>query len=115
MSPTRELDVFDVLLTRDMSRGHILDFNPYAPQTDSLLFSYDELFHLLEERKRNPDSIHQSPALKVIDSPSHPAATSSAPLHQHNMMPFEALSLSNGRDIQQFAELWRDELETSLR
>jgi len=107
--------VFDILLTRDMSRGHILDFNPYAPKTDSLLFSYDELFRLLQERKQAFGDIHQTlPALKVINSPSHPAANSTAPLHQHNMMPFEALSLSNGRDIEQFAELWRDELEASL-
>nr|GAT60350.1 predicted protein [Mycena chlorophos] len=91
--------VFDFLLTRDLSRGHILDFNPYAPRTDSLLFEYDEL-HRLE--------------LRVIDSRAHPAATSNAPAHQHNMVPFEALSLSSGRDIEDFAEVWKDEIEKSV-
>ncbi|KAJ7175812.1 D123-domain-containing protein [Mycena filopes] len=83
---------FDFLLTRDLARGHIMDFNPYAPRTDPLLFSYDELHEL---------SLLQAGAteLRAIDSRSHPAATSNAPANQHNMIPFEALSLSNGRDI----------------
>ena len=103
-----------------MIKGNSINFGQISvsllgrSKTDSLVFSYDELLHLLEERTRDCGSIEYSPALKVIDSPSHPAATSNAPLHQHNMIPFEALSLSNGKNIEQFAELWRDEVETSM-
>ncbi|KAJ7069833.1 D123-domain-containing protein [Mycena amicta] len=93
--------IFDLLLTRDLARGHILDFNPYAPRTDSLLFTYDEL-HALNRHAPAPE-------LRVIDSRAHPAATSNAPAHQHNMVPFEALSLSSGRDIEEFADVWREE------
>jgi len=99
---------FDVLLTRDLKRAHIVDFNPYATRTDPLLFTYDDLLSLL---------IHDrslAPKLKVIDSRMHPAATRNAPAYQHNMIPFEALSLSSGRDIEKFSDLWQEELQRSM-
>ncbi|KAJ7459811.1 D123-domain-containing protein [Mycena latifolia] len=100
---------FDLLLTRDLSRGHILDFNPYASRTDPLLFTYDELHALsLVPPVREPE-------LRVIDSRAHPAATSNAPVHQHNMIPFEALSLSSGRDVQEFADAWEEGIRESLK
>ena len=106
-------DTFDVLLTRDLRKCHIVDFNPYAPNTDPLLFTYDELLMLLEDMCG--ESPRTLPVLKVIDSPAHPAATGNAPIHQHNMVPFEALSLSNGKDIEEFAEVWKDEIQASMR
>lgn len=96
-------DTFDILLTRDLSRAHILDFNPYAPRTDPLLFTYDELL-----------AADDLPQLRVIDSRTHPAAISTAPAHAHNMMPLEAISLSSGRDIQEFADLWQDEVRKAV-
>jgi len=30
------------------------------------------------------------------------------------MVPFEALSLSSGRDIQEFADLWREGIKDSM-
>lgn len=119
---------FDFLLTRDLSRGHILDFNPYAPRTDPLLFTYEELSELLEARipaetsptstLPNGDQHHAAPSLlpefRVINSRSHPAATANAPAYQHNMIPFEALSLSSGRDIEEFADIWKDEIQESM-
>lgn len=102
----RTLDIFDFLLTRDLSRGHILDFNPYAPRTDPLLFTYEELTDITSQEGL--------PDFRVIDSRAHPAATSNAPAYQHNMVPFEALSLSSGKDIEQFADLWKDEVHKSL-
>ncbi|KAJ7505370.1 D123-domain-containing protein [Mycena galericulata] len=105
---------FDILLTRDLTRGHILDFNPYAPRTDPLLFTYDEL-HALSLMHDDDNNADRTPELRVIDSRAHPAATSNAPANQHNMIPFEALSLSSGRDIQEFAEAWKDEIKDSLQ
>lgn len=96
-------DVFDVLMTRDLSRGHILDFNPYAPRTDTLLFTYEELQSLL-------DAGTLKPIFRVIDSRSHPAAARNTPLHQHNMVPFDALDMSSGQAIDSFAELWRQNI-----
>jgi len=100
--------IFDILLTRDLSRGHIVDFNPYALRTDPLLFTYEELLTLLT------NDLSSIPLLKVIDSRSHPAATRNTPANQHNMVPFEALALSSGRDIEQFSDLWQEEIQKSV-
>ncbi|KAF9236465.1 D123-domain-containing protein [Melanogaster broomeanus] len=117
--------VFDLLLTRDLSRGHVLDFNPYAPRTDPLLFTYGELHALLVKADGGSDPIDHSengsatvsselPEIRVIDSPLHPAATRNAPAFQHNMVPIEALSLSEGRDITVFSEIWKDEVQQAM-
>lgn len=96
------------MLTRDLSRGHIIDFNPYAVRTDALLFEYEELLAILVENRSS------APELRVIDSKTHPAVTRNAPEHQHNMIPFEALSLSSGMDIEQFKESFHEEIEKAL-
>ncbi|KAF9468578.1 D123-domain-containing protein [Collybia nuda] len=102
---------FDILLTRDLVRGHILDFNPYAPQTDALLFTYDELHDIFLERIAGDK---KSATLKIIDSKTHPAAVSNMPAYQHNMMPFEALNISNGRNIEEFSNAWKEGIRESM-
>jgi len=99
---------FDILLTRELSRAHIIDFNPYSPHTDPLLFTYEDLFALLTRDRSS------APQLNVVDSRTHPAATRNAPANQHNMIPFEALTLSSGRDIEQFSDLWQEEIQKSV-
>ncbi|KAI0821995.1 D123-domain-containing protein [Trametes gibbosa] len=101
---------FDFLLTRDLSRGHIVDFNPYLPRTDPLLFTYEELHDLLLAR-----SGASEPELRVVDSPAHPAAARNAPVHQHNMVPIEALAMSSGRGVSEFAEAWQEEIRKSMQ
>ena len=76
-------------------------------RTDPLLFTYDELHTRLLARADRPE-------LRVVDSPSHPAATRNAPAHQHNMVPIEALAMSAGRDAQQFADAWQEEIRKSM-
>lgn len=105
-------DIFDFLLTRDLSRGHIIDFNPYAPRTDPLLFTYEELHDLLLARG---DDYPPQPTLRVVDSPSHPAATRNAPAHQHNMVPLEALTISSGKDMTDFAGALQEEFRKSMQ
>lgn len=94
-----------MLLTRDLARFHIIDFNPYAPRTDSLLFTYEELATLFAAAASTP-----APTLRVIDSPAHPAATRNAPQYQHNMVPLEALTLSEGRNMEEFAAAWMEQV-----
>lgn len=110
-SLTCSLDIFDFLLTRDLSRGHIVDFNPYALRTDPLLFTYEELHELLLARGGGSAP---EPELRVVDSPSHPVATRNAPAHQHNMVPIEALAMSSGGNMQEFAGLWENEIHRSM-
>ncbi|KAA1469818.1 cytoplasmic protein [Dentipellis sp. KUC8613] len=102
---------FDILLTRDLSRFHVLDFNPYALRTDSLLFTYEEL----QDISRSKDASDHVPVIRVIDSPSHPAAARNAPAHQHNMIPFEALSLSSGRGVEEFQAMWQEEVKKGMQ
>ncbi|OSX57322.1 hypothetical protein POSPLADRAFT_1062010 [Postia placenta MAD-698-R-SB12] len=102
---------FDVLLTRDLTRGHIVDFNPYAPRTDPLLFTYEELHDYLLSCGAAPTRL---PILRVVDSPSHPAATRNAPAHQHNMVPFEALAMSDGRSVDEFAGALQEEIRNLM-
>ena len=105
-------DVFDFLLTRDLTRGHIIDFNPYAPRTDPLLFTYEDLHDLLLARG---DDYTPNAELRVVDSPSHPAATRNAPVHQHNMVPLEALTISSGRSVEDFAGALQEEIRKSMQ
>jgi hypothetical protein len=98
-----------VLLTRDLTRFHIIDFNPYAPRTDALLFTYDELATLFVAAT-TPLSSSPAPTLRVIDSRAHPAATRNAPQHQHNMVPLEALALSEGRTVEELSTMWMDQI-----
>ncbi|CAG8680629.1 16636_t:CDS:2 [Acaulospora colombiana] len=93
------IDIFDLLLTRDLQRAHVVDFNPFAPKTDSLLFTYEELLSAFITSAQN--SI--VPEFRVIESPSSPHANTNAPNYQHNMVPLDALALSNGRNTNDFA------------
>ena len=106
-------DTLDVLLTRDLTRFHIIDFNPYAPRTDSLLFTYEELATLFAATAATTTTSLQAPAptLRVIDSPAHPAANRNAPQYQHNMVPLEALTLSEGRNVEEFAAVWMEQVK----
>ncbi|KAI6033796.1 D123-domain-containing protein [Pisolithus microcarpus] len=107
--------VFDLLLTRDLSGGHVIDFGPYAPCTDPLLFTYEELHEVLSKAIQDASASQTSlPALRVIESPLHPAATHSMPAYQHNRVPIEALTLSNGRNIVEFGEIWREEVRRAV-
>lgn len=112
-SPSIAADTLDVLLTRDLTRFHIIDFNPYAPRTNALLFTYDELATLFAaatasaSASSSPSSA-RVPTLRVIDSRAHPAAGRNAPQHQHNMVPLEALTLSEGRNVEEFTAAWMD-------
>lgn len=45
----------------------------------------------------------------------HPAATRNTPVHQHNMVPIEALSLGEGTSISEFSEIWRDEVKRAMQ
>ena len=105
-----DTDTLDVLLTRDLTRFHIIDFNPYAPRTDALLFTYDELATLFAAATTSSPAPAPTPALRVIDSRAHPAATRNAPQHQHNMVPLEALTLSEGLNVEELSTMWIDQI-----
>ncbi|GAA5929239.1 hypothetical protein JCM1841_004752 [Sporobolomyces salmonicolor] len=86
---------FDVYLTRDRSRTFLLDFNPYSPSTDPLLFSYASLLSLAS-------SSQPLPVLKLVQSPE----TAAMPRYSHNRYPKDVVELSEGQSIAEFAREW---------
>jgi hypothetical protein len=102
------IDVVDLLLSKDLARAHIVDFNPYITRTDPLLFTYEELANLFSER-----SSPAFPALRVINSPAHAMANRNTSDHQHNMIPLEAFAL--GWDANALAEIRKADAEVSDR
>ena len=101
--------MIDILLTRDLSRFHVLDFAPYAPRTDALLFTYEDLYAL---QQRLTDSDDALPEFRVVDKDAKPAA---APANVHNMVPLEALSLSAGRGIDDFQRVWAEQVRRGMQ
>jgi hypothetical protein len=79
-------------------------------KTDPLLFTYEELRDLSDEIVGQ----NHRPTLRTIESPSHPAATKCAPAYQHNMIPFDAIRISHGHDIDEFAGLWKESLKDGM-
>ena len=103
------IDTFDLLLTRSLTSAHIIDFNPYLPRTDFLLFTYEDLHALyLQSPSSSNSESPPPPVLRVIDSRSHPVATRSSPANVHNMVPFEMLNLGQGRTVEEFESVWRE-------
>ena len=100
------VDVVDLLLSKDLSRAHIIDFNPYIARTDPLLFTYEELANRFSKQ-----SSLAAPTLRVINSPVHAMTNRNAPDHQHNMVPLEAFAL--GWDANALAEIRRADAEAS--
>jgi len=101
--------IFDVLLTRSLGSANLVDFNPYAPRTDALLFTYAELLALYLSQSQVV-----GPELRVIDSAGHPLASRNAPANQHNMVPREALELSQGRSMEEFGETWIHQIRAAM-
>ncbi len=102
-------NALDLFLTRDLTRFRIIDFNPCAPRTDPLLFTYEELAILFTTATTSSSPI-PAPALRVINSPAHPAATRNAPQHQLNMVPLEALTLSEGQNMEELTTAWMNQV-----
>ncbi|KWU47261.1 D123-domain-containing protein, partial [Rhodotorula sp. JG-1b] len=109
--------VLDVYITRDQSRVFVIDFNPYGPRTDPLLFSYPELHHLflLASAPSSASSTDATsttttetaqPELRVVTPAINPAAQSAVPRYAHNRYPKDVVDMSEGQSIAEFAKQW---------
>lgn len=49
---SRSLDVFDVYIERNPAKVWLVDFNPFTPTTDGLLFDWSELAECKSKYKR---------------------------------------------------------------
>lgn len=109
--------VFDVYVDSKGSLGYgyaldggdrvvLLDFQPYRASTDALLFSYEDVRDILEHSRSGAEGAEQLPVLRVIDSAGHPDAIRNQPTFSTNMMPVEMIELSEGRNLDEFREVW---------
>ncbi|KLT43776.1 D123-domain-containing protein [Cutaneotrichosporon oleaginosum] len=101
--------VLDLYLA-DSGRITITDFQPYRGSTDALLFSYGELAGLLAGARAAPSDAEgdaRLPVLRVIDSRAHPAANT-GPAFGANMLPVEAVQMSQGQTASDFAAAWQE-------
>ncbi|KAK4047162.1 hypothetical protein OIV83_005614 [Microbotryomycetes sp. JL201] len=100
--------VFDVYLTRAGDRVFVVDFNPYAPHTDPLLFSWD----VINELGTQPLPTDHLPILRTVESAQ--AAAQSMPRFSHNRYPKDVVELSSGSSIAEFAQEWNSKLQEGV-
>ncbi|ORX52791.1 D123-domain-containing protein [Hesseltinella vesiculosa] len=94
---TMENYVFDVYVQQNRQRVWLVDFNPFAPSTDSYLFDWEELAAFDLEKAESD--------LRVLESPQDANFRQGcAPRFAANMVPKDVIDLSDGRSIAEFAE-----------
>ncbi|WVW85072.1 hypothetical protein I302_107108 [Kwoniella bestiolae CBS 10118] len=106
--------IFDLYLSPNLDSAQIIDFQPYRPSVDPLLFTYEELLSILNSSLQplssSSDALETQrdrlPIFRIIDSQAHPSTSRNAPTYQSNMMPLEMIELSQGRNMQEFKEAW---------
>lgn len=93
--------VFDVYIPRPYNRVWLIDINPYAPRTDTLLFSWDELLNIdhtdpeFEYEVRLQDKENSSRNFGGMD-------------HSENHVPKDVVDASlSGEGIAQLARQWQ--------
>ncbi|RUP47085.1 D123-domain-containing protein [Jimgerdemannia flammicorona] len=88
--------VFDVYLSRDRRKVYLVDFNPFGPMTDSLLFHWDDILSV---------NATDRPSLLLIGSQMESNMRSrSGPAFSFNMMAKDLVELGSGRTLAEFAE-----------
>lgn len=112
-------DVFDIYLSTSLDSITLIDFQPYRPSTDSLLFTYPELLTILQEGLQPPsidktDDRPRLPVLKVVDSAGHPDAARNAPVYASSMMSLEMAEMSNGSSLEDFKAVWDEAVRCGL-
>lgn len=94
MGADSSIDVFDTYITRDEDRVFLIDINPYAPRTDSLLFAWEEIIAMSGEQTL--------PSFRVVESEIQ--ASQSMPKYSHNRYPKDVVGLSDDASIAALAK-----------
>lgn len=104
-APRPRADTFDIYLTRSSDRVFLIDFNPYAPTTDSLLLTWDTI-HTLAISQGGRDL----PVVATVED----AVTQPLPSFSHNRYPKDVVELSDGRSVAEFAREWEERLKVAV-
>ncbi|KAJ3046013.1 hypothetical protein HDV00_003761 [Rhizophlyctis rosea] len=95
--------VFDVYINKGNRKVWLLDINPFGPMTDALLFKWEDIL--------TAEVVDPVP-IRVIGS-QYDASTSVNPTYGLNRLPRDAIDLSNGASIDEFADRFQRELMRS--
>ena len=96
------IDIFDVYINSTTYRVWLIDFNPFAPSTDPLLFTWPELLEMKEFEFRIVNSQED------VRERGHVR-------FEHNRLPREIIDISNGSSIAEFMDKFNDHISTSLQ
>ncbi|KAI8367730.1 D123-domain-containing protein [Blakeslea trispora] len=89
--------VFDVYVQRSNNKVFLMDFNPFSPTTDALLYDWNELMSF--------DLDKTQPEMRLVENQAQADALSChAPKFATNMIPRDVIDLSSGKSIAEFAQ-----------
>ncbi|KAL1881413.1 hypothetical protein VTK73DRAFT_4173 [Phialemonium thermophilum] len=111
-----------------LGRARLIDINPWAPHTDTLLFTWDELLDLRvpnpviaftstrtsEEtstsEEEDDDEVQYEPELRLIEKDDPAAHNFSTPQYSAHKLPKEVVdaSMAGEGGMREFAQQWRD-------
>lgn len=121
--------VFDVFIDSSLDKVWLVDFAPFAPMTDSLLFSWDEIMELAANR--NPDTANNNtnnassstssttPSAASTDGTQQQKAKQHLPvvrvleseaeirIYLGNRYPVDIIDVSSSDAIDRFADMMR--------
>ncbi|KAL2918689.1 hypothetical protein HK105_201523 [Polyrhizophydium stewartii] len=92
--------VFDVYVNARTRKVWLIDFNPFGPTTDTLLFTWGDIL------------ASSACQMRIVESQAQ-AHAQGQPSFAHNRMPREAFQLSDGASIEEFADRFRREIIVS--
>ncbi|KAF9088938.1 hypothetical protein BGX23_007008 [Mortierella sp. AD031] len=99
---------FDVYITRNRERIYLIDFNPFAQKTDSLLFEWQELL-LLD--LQDEEQVKGLPEMRLLESEA--AGRHMQQPFAFNRYPADVTDLSNGQTVAEFAEAFYKKVQAA--
>ncbi|ORY39354.1 D123-domain-containing protein [Rhizoclosmatium globosum] len=105
--------VFDLYINKNNQKVWLIDFNPFSINTDSLLFTWDELIAFEVPTQEGPVENCAGMGLRVVSTPSDSGLTYQ-PMYATNRMPKDAVDLSDGQTLAEFAQQLTEEVARSM-
>ncbi|KAI9328274.1 cell division cycle protein [Obelidium mucronatum] len=113
---------FDVYVNKGNQKVWLIDFNPFSVNTDSLLFTWDEILEVQEEKvddvaKTEGQVSCRGLGLRVVSDASSCAGggLTHQPMYATNRLPKDAIDLSDGETLAEFAKLLTEEVARSFQ
>ncbi|KAJ3067721.1 hypothetical protein HDU98_009068 [Podochytrium sp. JEL0797] len=111
--------VFDVYVNKTNQKCWLIDFNPFSANTDGLLFGWDEILEFEANTVSEVEGLVAGDkqcagmGLRVVSTPSESGLTYQ-PMYASNRMPKDAIDLSDGQTLADFAKQLSEEVARSL-